>query len=77
MSNNLLYFWINGELKTYPNVGIAEVPEEYRGAYCVDSGCQTKGTRYGHYTSDDDWIAIEFENFPAEFKLILLTLGVT
>jgi hypothetical protein len=64
------YCWKNDQLVTSHHLTV-----ENRGCFCVDTH-YTGQLRYGKY-HDLSWESIPLEDFPPEFRLNLLLLGVT
>ena len=58
---------------TYKNKDTKEV----RSLFCLDTTANTIAFRYGYYKKDYQWQYQPFDEFPSEFKLQLLLLGVT
>lgn len=65
-----IYCWQDNQLVTSHHLTV-----EYRGLYCVDLD-YVGNLRYGKY-HETSWESIPLENFPAEFRLNLLLLGVS
>lgn len=73
-----LYFWIN-------NTVVEESAEHHhtkwrdgwKGSLCVDMREHKRSFRYGKWRKEEEhWDSISFDDFPKEFKLQLLLLGV-
>ena len=78
--SNCGYFW-DGEkviqMSGQPNVGDVRKAglEDF---YCVDisPGCESPSQRYGMFKRNDGWNHYSFDQFPREFRMHLLLLGV-
>ena len=65
------YFWVDGEVK------IKEDMTVYLGKLCVDTRYALKESqRYGLYGDKPAWTSIPLKEFPPEFRMHLLLLGV-
>ena len=74
------YFW-DGEkviqMLHRPNVGDVQ-KADLEGFYCVDISpeCEEPYRRYGVFKRNDGWNHYSFDQFPREFRMHLLLLGV-
>ena len=74
-NNLLLYYWIDGQvvIKSWGKSGSV-----IREAYCVDDDDFDATNRYGMFNGPKvgGWKHIPIEEFPKEFRVHLLLLGV-
>ena len=76
--NKLIYFWKDGELHEYFGRNDPESVHyaNFNNCFCLDASCQAENLRYGKYTGAG-WRHFPPEQFPKEFRMNLLLLGVT
>ena len=67
------YYWSNGEVVT---LNEDTSPWEYKNCFSLDTTTEMTHHRYGKYT-DQGWKHFPLEEFPPEFKLSLVLLGVS
>lgn len=73
----LIYFWTGSEVEIVSVSPYSWKPKS-TGMPCVDTRSDEPEYRYGMWRADSKgWIAIPLTEFPNEFKLQLLLLGVT
>ena len=65
------YFWRGNELVVSTN------GSNHSDCYCVDTGYTNAFSFYRHGMFTPVWKHIPFDEFPAEFKLHLLLLGIS
>lgn len=78
------YFWDksnNKALEHFGGTSTEDVPEMFWGKFCVDVTEASPSRRYGEYIKrngpwDGDWKPLSLEDFPKEFRVQLLLLGV-
>lgn len=76
------YFWKDGEVFVVNEVMFARLAKEMgcEGLYCVDTHRTDPSGRYGEFKNipgQFGWKHIPLEQFPPEFRMRLLLLGVT
>lgn len=72
-----VYFWINGAVVEEGDDS-TKWKEGWEGALCIDMQQNDPYARYGVWRVPyGSWIGIPFKEFPEEFKLQLLLLGVS
>ncbi|WP_290877884.1 hypothetical protein [Aquabacterium sp.] len=83
--NNTLYFWVDGIIIDYHEDALWKPLEEgsLDQLFCIDRRFEAGDAyTYGYYWTDsngatDNWKNIPFSDFPPEFKLQLLLLGIS
>jgi hypothetical protein len=77
---SICYFWKDGEILVINEQITASTAKSYKvfDLFCVDAYVPREmvGLRYGVFTADTGWKGIPFCDFPNEFKVHLLLLGV-
>lgn len=69
------YFWCNNQIVEHL---ITNVPDTFRELFCVDTHYYMNSrSRYGKFLMGGGWTHIPLEDFPPEFRLQLLILGVS
>lgn len=71
------YFWKDNQVVTFTQATYTDAIKSagLANCYCIDVTCDSPGMRYGMSISTG-WISVPFMNFPKEFKVHLLLLGV-
>ena len=67
------YFWKDGELLIGIDYNLDNRPKE---CFCVDTYYKDGGFRYGMYI-DNTWKSVPIEEFPKEFRMHLLLMGIS
>lgn len=70
--NSDLYFWIDSEVKITDWDSLDSL---FYDVLCVDMGSKTENGRYGMFTMHR-WKHVPLSEFPKEFQMALLILGV-
>lgn len=75
---NRTIFWRDGEVIISERVWVEEAREGgLTDLLCVDEAHTDPRTRYGMFHSSMDWVPVPLSDFPKEFRLHLLLLGVS
>ena len=79
MSNG--YFWKDGKVVEYSGDMFTRQLREGRpdleDCLCVDTSRKDEISRYGQFIKNDGWHHEPFREFPPEFRMHLLLLGVS
>lgn len=67
-----LYFWIDSEVVSTSWSVLTRMPYD---VLCVDVGANSIEGKYGMFTLTK-WVHIPLEDFPKEFQMALILLGV-
>jgi hypothetical protein len=72
------YFWDGDEATHEPNTWSMKIRDKHLGQFCVDmdESPWDSRMRYGKY-SEFGWAPVPLKDFPKEFRVHLLLLGVT
>ncbi len=75
MNNDKLYFWFNGEvfIKAWGDSTV----EIIREVPCLDTSDLPGEGRYGMFREGGVWADMTLDEFPPEFRVHLLLLGVS
>ena len=73
-----IYFWKDEQLHTYQGYSDTDSirDTQFMDCYAVDSGNTKVDMRYGKYLKTG-WKPVPLEDFPKEFRTVLLLLGIT
>jgi hypothetical protein len=74
----MIYFWVDDVVIAITNIEEG-LRDEFTNCYCYDENAWHPLDKTGYYNNSSiyDWIHKPLSEFPAEFKLQLLLLGVT
>lgn len=67
-----LHFWIDSEVVSTSWSEVKKIPYD---VFCVDVGSRSTEDKYGMFTLTK-WVHIPLEDFPKEFQMALILLGV-
>lgn len=67
------YIYWNGEQA----VETEDVQEAFKGLFVIDLDFKRPHMRYGNWKTESGWKHVPFDDFPVEFRMALLILGVT
>ena len=72
-----IYFWKNKQLHTYQGYSDTDSirDTQFMDCYAVDSDCAAVTMRFGKYTWDG-WRHVPLNEFPKQFRTVLLLLGI-
>lgn len=73
---NIFYVWRNNQVEEVER-NLDHV-QSIRSLYCVDANCEKTVNRYGifYFSANKYWMHVPLEDFPVDFRMALLILGV-
>jgi hypothetical protein len=75
MRNRGGYFWHKGEVVGPFDIYFGQIRRLHAEDYCIDLDEDRLEARYGKFNARG-WISVPLEEFPKEFRMNLLLLGV-
>lgn len=67
--------WKDNEV-VYPDITGNNI-YEWQGYFCIDTFCEGEQMRYGTYRKQGGWQHIPLKDFPTDFQMALILLGIT